>query len=438
MLRTRSDRLALLALGIAAGVAAAQPAFALSARVDARPLGVRLDTGPWIRPAPPQAPSAAGARRAAQPATPGRIVGSQINVSRQDAVLQLGFADGRQLEFAVRDGRMFADGRDLGAAPRGSSGERAWRDLLKRAMDAPTPQLAGLFQSWSAPGTDQPLKDALVAAMAGQAPVAAATPAPAPLADSFNKVQNQLEQMRDSMQSLREQLQSRREAARDRAEEGSWAGPFRYIWRGFTGIVGTLVMFVVLFGLGVATVFFGGRPYLEAVADTARRHTARSWVVGLAASFLALPAYILGALALVISIIGIPALLVWIPLFPVAVIVAAFFGYLGVAHGAGEALAERRLYGGDWFRRGNSYYFLLTGLGVLLSLFFAAHVVEMAGPWVSFIRGMLMFLAVIATWFAFTTGLGAVLLTRGGTRPLTGMAPLDMESPSVFEEESRV
>ena len=68
-----------------------------------------------------------------------------------------------------------------------------------------------------------------------------------------------------------------------------------------------------------------------------------------------------------------------IPAFPLAVVLGTLLGYLAVAHAAGEAIAEKRFYGGDWFSRANSYYYLLTGLGLLLILFIAANVV--CTPW---------------------------------------------------------
>jgi hypothetical protein len=139
--------------------------------------------------------------------------------------------------------------------------------------------------------------------------------------------------------------------------------------------------------------------------------------VGLAASFLVIPVFVLGIIVLAISIVGIPALLIWVPAFPLAVVLGCLFGYLSVAHAAGEAFAERRFYGGDWFSRANSYYYLLTGLGLLLVLFVAAHVVQILGPWIGFIHDILMFLGVVLTWGAITTGFGAVLITRAGTRP---------------------
>jgi hypothetical protein len=199
-----------------------------------------------------------------------------------------------------------------------------------------------------------------------------------------------------------------------------WYSPVRHVGRGVAGILSLLVTFAVLFGLGFALIFFGGRRYLEAVADATREATMRSFLVGLAASFLMIPVFVLGIVVLAISIVGIPALLIWVPAFPLAVVLSLILGYIAVAHSAGEAFAERRFYGGDWFSRANSYYYLITGLGLLLIFFLAGNVVQMAGPWLGFLRGILGFLGGVLTWAALTTGLGAVLITRAGSRPLKG------------------
>jgi hypothetical protein len=199
----------------------------------------------------------------------------------------------------------------------------------------------------------------------------------------------------------------------------SWSSPWRHVTRGIGGIFSTLMTYAIMVGLGFLAVFFG-RKYLEGVADTARHATLRSGLVGLAGSFLVIPAYVLGLLALAVSIVGIPLLLVFAPLFPVAVLLAAVGGYLAVAHGAGEALAERRFSGTAWFSRANSYYYVITGVGLLLMFFLAAHVVSMAGPWLGFLEGLLKFVAVMLTWAAFTVGFGAFLISRAGTRPVNG------------------
>ena len=172
---------------------------------------------------------------------------------------------------------------------------------------------------------------------------------------------------------------------------------------------------------------------LEGIADTARNATLRSGLVGLAGGFLLVPAFILGTLALAISIVGIPLLLVWLPGFWVAAVLAAVGGLLAVAHGAGEAFAERRFSGTEWFTRANSYYYVLTGVGLLLALYIAASVVSMAGPWLGFLEGLLRFMAVMVTVIAGCIGFGAVLISRAGRRPVRPdplTAEVDLEADS--------
>jgi hypothetical protein len=363
----------------------------------------------------------------------GSVVSSEISLANDGAEMTLELEGGRRVELGVRDGRARVDGRDLGPAPRGSDVDRAWRDLLNRAMESPTNNLPALFSGWSAPaGTGTQLQSALRATIAGAALPPTPPAVPEPGSDSVNKLNARIAELERKLDDEGEDGHDFAPAAADE----NWSGPFRHIWRGFTDIVATLVTYAILFGIGFAIVFFGGRKYLEAVGETARRATLRSWLVGLAASFLVVPVFVLGVVVLLISIVGIPALLAWIPLFPVAVMAAVVLGYLAVAHAAGEALAERRFSGSDWFARGNSYYFLLTGLGLLVALFLAADVSEMAGPWLGFVHGSLMFFAVVLTWAAATVGLGAVLLTRGGTRPLTVRLSTDAETGDVYAEET--
>jgi len=80
--------------------------------------------------------------------------------------------------------------------------------------------------------------------------------------------------------------------------------------------------FLVLAVLGALIIHFG-RERLEIVATTARRAPAQSAMVGLAGVFLLLPVWVLGIVALAVSIIGIPVLLAWVPLFPIAAGIAA-------------------------------------------------------------------------------------------------------------------
>ena len=354
-----------------------------------------------------------------------RVVSSEISVSRDAAVLRLDLASGRTAEFAIRGGRAFEDRNEIGAAPRGGELDVAWRELLEKAIEAEADALGSLLAAWDAPGDtefEQRLHVFLNAS--GPALTAAAVAEPlaeadeAQLSDSVRRLVERITELQEEVANLEDTRFDPDVQITIPGRRGGWGGPFRHIIGGLGDIFSTLLFYAVMFAIAVATIFFGGRRFIEGVADTARSAPTRSMLVGLAAAFLVIPAFILGIIALAISIVGIPVLLLWVPLFPVAVCVSLLLGYIGVAHAGGEALAERRFYGSDWFQRGNSYYFVMTGLGLLLALFIASHVISMAGPWLGFLRGMLFALGIVVTFAAMSIGMGAVLLSRGGTRPI--------------------
>lgn len=385
---------------------------------------------------------------------PRAIVSSEFHISRDAAELSVRTDDGRSLSVVLRDDRVWIDGREVGPARRGRELDRAWRALLNDAMESPSGELASLLVGWNAPAGGEMIADALTTTLLRTpTPVALDDASPdalsGPSADSLARLERMIEELRAEKEGLSAENRNLRRRLDDgarlelpggaRVSRGAArSGPFRWIWQGLGRLFQTFAAYAVLVGIGFATVFFG-RKYLEGVADTARSAPLRSGLVGLAASFLALPVFILGIAALAISIIGIPLLFVWIPLYPVAAVLAVGFGYLAIAHAAGESLAERRFEGGELYRRANSYYYVLTGAALLLILFAAAGVVHMAGPWLGFLKGILKVLAVTVTWIAFMVGLGAVLISRAGTRPGGSARPTaDLGVDEVFEEGSHV
>ncbi|MGH7474769.1 MAG: hypothetical protein ACRELD_00625 [Longimicrobiales bacterium] len=383
-----------------------------------------------------EAPAAPGE----PPAPAALILASEVELSRNAAELRLELADGRELAFALDNGRIEIDGETVGEYDRSGELNRSWRALLSSAIETPNDDLSELLVAWQAPSGNaagERLDEALEAAVLRSEIPAAQDGAAPEVTDEV--VVERLQSRIEELESMLDDLESRPHDVRvSQAERGfDWARPFRHIGHGLGGLISTLVLYGVLVGLGFAVVFFGRR-YLEAVADTARHHTLRSWAVGLAGSFLAIPVFVLGIIALAVSIIGIPLLLAWVPLFPMAFGLATILGYLAVAHATGEALAERRLQGADWFSRGNSYYYLMTGLGVLLALYAASHVIEMAGPWLDFLQGTLLFFSIMITWAALTIGLGAVLLSRAGTRPITPRSVSSAEDIPLYEGEKSV
>ncbi len=187
---------------------------------------------------------------------------------------------------------------------------------------------------------------------------------------------------------------------------GRIARNFGHATEEFTG---ALSAFIVLGVLGLLLVYFA-HARLETVADTVRHEFARSFAMGLAGEVLFFPALLI----LAVLVITWPI----VPFFVLGTGLAMVIGYLAVAHGAGEMFAQRR-YRYQWLerlRRSNSYYYVLSGLVLLLLPFAAAAVLWVAGGTLDFFRGILAFVACVGTWILVTSGFGAVLLTRAGSR----------------------
>lgn len=201
---------------------------------------------------------------------------------------------------------------------------------------------------------------------------------------------------------------------RDRDEGFSLLAPFRPIIRGVGGVLENLVAIFVLALIGAAVISFGGDK-VDVIAEAARRSPGRSAAVGMAATVLLVPIWVLGFIALLVSIIGIPVAIAWLPLFPLAAFVAGVVGYLAVARNTGEWLADSDYPWTHWIRKSNALVTTVGGLVGLMVLFIAANVVSMA-PFLSVVTGLLVAAGCIVTVIAVEVGLGAVIITRAGRR----------------------
>ncbi len=190
--------------------------------------------------------------------------------------------------------------------------------------------------------------------------------------------------------------------------------PFHAVVRGVGGVLEKVVMIFILGLVGAGFLAFAGEN-METIAETARRSPGRSAMVGLAGSFLLIPVWILGLIALLVSIVGIPVAIAWAPLFPVAAGLAALLGYLAVAQNTGEWLADSGFPWTGWIRKTNPIFTLVGGLVGLALAFMVGHIVSIL-PFLGFIGNILFAGGVIITIVAIQIGFGAVLLTRGGRR----------------------
>jgi len=199
-----------------------------------------------------------------------------------------------------------------------------------------------------------------------------------------------------------------------RGERGSFLAPFRSLAEGVGGVLGHLVSILILGLIGAAVIAFGGEK-VDVIAETARRAPGRAAAVGAAGAILLIPAWVLGFVALIVSIVGIPVAIAWLPAFPIAACVAALVGYLAVARNAGEWLSDSNLPWTQWIRKSNSLITMVGGLLGLSFFFMAGHVVSIA-PFLGFLNGLLIVAGIVLTVVAVQIGFGAVILTRGGRR----------------------
>lgn len=185
----------------------------------------------------------------------------------------------------------------------------------------------------------------------------------------------------------------------------------------------TLIAFVLV-GLltWLATALGGGR--VGVVVRAISHQPARSALVGLAGGFAAGPAYLIGIAVLVATMLGIPLLIVWVPLFPLVMLAAALVGLVGVSDHVGRWVLRR---GYRWLNRADPArpsYTRLLGLGTLFIPWVAGSWLQVL-PLTGWLGGLLQAAGTMGFLLAMATGFGAVILTRGGVRPTRWATPYD-------------
>jgi hypothetical protein len=199
---------------------------------------------------------------------------------------------------------------------------------------------------------------------------------------------------------------------------GGWgrrAFPTRGLWPfgvpffgaavGMFALASTLMRIVVL-SILTSIVLFVGREYIERVGARAAAEPLKAGAIGLLAQLLFGPLLILTIVVLVITIIGIPLLLL-VPFAMLAFGVVLLVGFTAVAYSLGRVTNARFALTHD-----NPYLTAVTGVLLLVSPVLIARVLGLAN-WVLFpITGILVFVGLLAEYLAWTVGVGAVALLR--------------------------
>jgi hypothetical protein len=180
-------------------------------------------------------------------------------------------------------------------------------------------------------------------------------------------------------------------------------------WQSVKLVVGWFAVLVII-GLGV---LIFAEPNMDGVVEAMEGSFAKAFWFGVLGEIVALPALVILCIGLALTILGV----LLIP-FAVVAYAIAFAGMLALGF-----LAVARLTGRFWSRPDSSspnaartanLRALLTGLVLYLGLWLLAAIFT----WQPIAGAVLRGVALAVSWVAVTVGLGAALLSRGGTKRL--------------------
>jgi hypothetical protein len=197
---------------------------------------------------------------------------------------------------------------------------------------------------------------------------------------------------------------------------GSWDGPDVDVDVDFSPFPTITQVMWDLFGLGVLLLFacltlLVARNPVERVGEKAAEEPWKSGLVGLLGQILFFPLLILVVLILVVSIVGIPFLLL-LPFAIVGLILVGLLGYTAVAYRVGR-WSESRF---GW-RLGGPFIALLVGVGFIQVWSVIGSILSMGPGPVKFFAVMFALFGGLLCYAVWTLGFGAALLTRFGTSP---------------------
>jgi hypothetical protein len=165
----------------------------------------------------------------------------------------------------------------------------------------------------------------------------------------------------------------------------------------------------ILIIVGIA-VLVAASDYLDGVVDALERSFARALLTGIAGQLAILPVMILGVVALAITLIGILLIPFAIVAYALAVAGLLTLGFLAVASVTGRWLRRPATRGLS--ERGEALRALVVGIAAYMALW----IVAAAFTWSPLVGGILRVAAFALTWVGTTAGLGAAIISRGGTR----------------------
>ena len=193
---------------------------------------------------------------------------------------------------------------------------------------------------------------------------------------------------------------------------GQWTwrrNPVGQWWRSALGsafaFVGTLVRVAVLC-LFTALVVLFGRDYMEGAGTMAAASSLKAGAVGLLAQVLFLPLLVITCVVLVMTIVGIPLLLL-LPFVILGIAVLALVGFTGVAYRVGT-IASHRLGLADQ----NPYAVTVIGVLIVMLPVILSRLASLGGGVLFPLAVTLGIAGFVVEYLAWTIGFGAIALMR--------------------------
>jgi hypothetical protein len=387
------------------------------------------------------------------PAQARQIITKQITLGNSVAELSLELTGDGRLDVTFDDGVVQVDGQVAGRIDPGDRLEVAWRLLLEGVVTLEDGPLAERLLAWSAPeglaaevdSIAQEIEQALQGALESvdtqarteRVEVSVSIETEGDVVGLLERTPEQEAEIRNRIRvELREEIRAeiQEEINRIARRGGDFLGVGGNVFSGLFSLIGKLLLIAVLGLMGGVLVRFGGG-HVDTIAETALRSPGRSALVGIAGTLLLMPVWLLGFVGLLISIIGIPLAIAWLPLFWLLVSMAFITGFVSVARSAGEWVADSGFQWTNRIQKSNAIHTVFVGLFVLLLAFLVADVISIL-PFSAPLTGVLIFTGCVVTVAASQIGFGAVLLTRAGrrresryTQNDTGVADQQADSP---------
>ena len=319
-------------------------------------------------PAPPKAPKPPAATQAAV-----EPVAHSASISRRSARLVVDLSDGSQVTILLSGGTVSVNDAQVGVYAANSPFETAWRSLLSQAGTLSTPELVFAIRALSTEAPDLVAPEAM-AAITNALPAVIRSSLPGPPPDLRAMVTAQpanVEAPGEAAQEASRRVQEiSQEVAREVSQRIRGASEASFsLGRIATDVAGLFGTLVALASLGFGALFFVPQR-LEIVADTVRRTPIRSFLAGLFAQPLLLPALVTLSIGLILTVVGILVLPVAVVAFVLAVAASLVGGYLAVARVVGEIYARRRVQNGAYTTGWTTYRYLVYGL---IGLVFLRH-----------------------------------------------------------------